>query len=228
MASRVCDTTKEIAMPFRNKLSELEATFNPIDDRVALKKAVEQLIAKEQRHRLAKVGDIAPPFALRDAQGTLTSSTDLLEKGALVVTFYRGLWCPYCQHDLLGFRDVMTEVVSLGASVAAISHRSMSRDSRTFSRTANIGFPLLEDEDGDVAVRFGIRWAPDDFDLIQEKLGDGLTGFRGTEPWIIPMQARYVIGPDGIIAFAETAFDYSQRSEPAQVLPVLSRLKNAG
>ena len=87
-----------------------------------------------------------------------------------------------------------------------------------------IGFPVLDDEEGDVAVRFGLRWAPDDSRLIEEQLGLNLFSFRGTEPWIVPMQARYVIGCDGIIAFAEVAFDYSQRSEPASILPVLAHL----
>ena len=90
-----------------------------------------------------------------------------------------------------------------------------------------MGFPVLDDREGDVAVRFGLRWAPDDARLIEEQLGLNLFSFRGTEPWIVPMQARYVIGRDGIIVFAEVAFDYSQRPEPASVLPVLARLLGA-
>jgi hypothetical protein len=64
-------------------------------------------------------------------------------------------------------------------------------------------------------------------DLIDAEMGLDLISFRGTRPWILPMQARYLIGQDGVIAFANVAFDYDQRSEPAAMLPALSRLSGA-
>ena len=88
-----------------------------------------------------------------------------------------------------------------------ISHQLTTDISRRFQETDHIGFPVLEDNTGDVAVQFGIRWASDDLRLIQEHLGTNLVLSRRTEPCIIPMQARYVIGRDGVIAFAEVAFD---------------------
>jgi hypothetical protein len=85
------------------------------------------------------------------------------------------------------------------------------------------GFPILEDQSGDVAVAFGIRWSADDVEAIDELLGTGLVTFRGTDPWIVPMQARFVVGRDGTVVHAEIAYDYGQRTEPSEVLPVLGR-----
>jgi peroxiredoxin len=214
-------------MVFRDKLGALKA--NPAFDgqsahSSALHHAIEALISAEQENRLPKTGEIAPVFTLPDPTGTPISSVTLLRHGPLVLTFYRGLWCPYCQRDLHEFEEVLPDIRSAGASVVAISHQLTSGDSRVLRRAQEIGFPVLDDTVGDIAVRFGLRWAPDDSRLIEEELGLNLFAFRGTEPWIVPMQARYVINRDGTIAFAEVAFDYSQRSKPASVLPILAQL----
>jgi peroxiredoxin len=208
-------------MAFRDKLDALRANLTSDSQR---RQAIEALITIEQQNRLAKVGEIAPVFALPDATGTSISSATLLRQGPLILTFYRGLWCPYCQRDLHGLEEMLPDFRSAGASVVAISHQFVSADSRVLRHAQEIGFPVLDDQEGDVAVRFGLRWAPDDSRLIEEQLGLNLFSFRGTEPWIVPMQARYVIDCDGVIVFTEVAFDYSQRSEPVSVLPVLAQL----
>ena len=71
---------------------------------------------------------------------------------------------------------------------------------------------------GSIAEQFGLRWSVSDVDLIDAEMGMDLISFRGTRPWILPMQARYLIRQDGVIAFANVAFDYDQRTEPAAVL----------
>lgn len=75
-----------------------------------------------------------------------------------------------------------------------------------------------------MAEQFGIRWPTDEANLIETELGMNLVTLHGDGPWIVPMQARFVVGPDGMIVFANVAFDYDQRSEPAAVLPVLAKL----
>jgi peroxiredoxin len=211
------------------KLDALKAEFQSggsQDTSQALQKAMEQLIAKEERARPLKVGDVAPIFSLSDLDNIRVSSREFLNKGSLIVTFYRGLWCPYCQRDLRAFKEAMSEIVCADASVVAISHRLTSTDSRLFHQAEQISFPVLEDDTGDVAVEFGLRWPPSELQFVQEQLGTALGVFRDTEPWIVPMQARYVIRRDGVIALAEIAFDYSQRSDPAEMLHLLRQLEN--
>jgi len=82
----------------------------------------------------------------------------------------------------------------------------------------------LTTTDGLIAEHFGLRWNVSDTDLIAAATGTNLVTLRGTAPWIIPMQARYLIQQDGVIAFANVAFDYDQRTEPAAVLPILATL----
>jgi peroxiredoxin len=210
-------------MSIKEKLAALRETLGlegTAKAPAAMLGAFTELVETEARNRPLRVGDVAPLFALRDGNGVLISSHEMLGRGPVVVTFYRGLWCPYCQRDLQSFEETLEDLRAENASVAAISHQLNSDGSRRFQRDNPISFPVLEDETGDVAVRFGIRWAPDDLSAIQEHLGIPAT-FQGTEPWITPMQARYVVGQDGMIAFAEVAFDYSERTDPTTVLPIL-------
>jgi peroxiredoxin len=203
--------------------ASLEATGGIV--RPIVDGAVARLISEEERARPLKVGDLAPAFTLPAYGGARTSSAEFLNGGPLVVTFYRGLWCPYCQRDLQGVADTIERMKELDASVVAISRpRSPGSDSPS-DHKLTLGFPLLEDTAGDVAVQFGIRWSAEDSRLIETALGLDLATFRGTEPWIIPMQARFVIDRQGIIAFAEIAFDYDERSEPAELVPLLDRLR---
>ena len=85
-----------------------------------------------------KAGDHTPPFTLADPSGVLVSSVELLKKGPLVVTFYRGMWCPYCQADLQVLESVATDVHSYGASLVAIPHRSAADSSRRFQLANHI------------------------------------------------------------------------------------------
>jgi peroxiredoxin len=171
-------------------------------------------------------GDNAPPFTLPDLSGGLVSSAVLLRKGPVVVTFYRGLWCPYCQLDLQALEAIAAEIHSYGTSLVAISHQT-AKNIGKFPASNRIGFPVLDDRDGDVAVAFGIRWAPADLQSIRERLGADLSVFNDGTSWILPMQARYVIAQDGVIVYADVNSDYTQRSEPSEILPVLHRLKTS-
>jgi peroxiredoxin len=179
-------------MAFRENLAALKVEFGHAGDAAVsaeVQAAMMQLIEAEERSRPLRVGDTAPAFQLRDGNNALVSSDELLGRGPLVVTFYRGLWCPYCQKDLQSFGEVLTALQTANASVAAISHQLWSDTSRQFQQDNPIEFPVLEDETGEVAVSFGIRWAQDDLDFIGEQLGIP-SAFRVSEPWIVPMQAR--------------------------------------
>jgi peroxiredoxin len=182
------------------------------------------LISLEERNRPLKVGSVAPRFELMDPEGGVCSSRDLLSTGPVVVTFYRGLWCPYCQRDLLGFEQSLVEIRSAGAHVVAICH-DLGADKGAASMTPKeISFSVLDDTTGDVAVKFGIRWPEDDLNAIRQALYADVGLFREAEPWIVPMQARFVIDRKGIVAFSEIAFNYDQRSEPVAIMPTLREL----
>ena len=185
---------------------------------------VSELLAAEARSRPLKVGDRAPTFTLRAYEGKPVSSDDYLNLGPLVVTFYRGLWCPYCQGDLRSFDEAFDRIRDLGASFLAISRPRQPGLDIPADHDLHLKFPILEDATGNVAVQFGIRWSLDDIQLIEEAFAHDICNFRDTEPWITPMQARFVIGRDGMIARSEIAFDYREKSEPADIMPILTEL----
>jgi Phosphoenolpyruvate phosphomutase len=89
-------------------------------------------------------------------------------------------------------------------------------------------FPILDDKDGDVALAFGIGWTSAYLQSLYDQFSAEQTGFNPERSWVVPMQARYVIGPDNVIAYAEISSDYHQRPEPSKILPVLRSLKTGG
>ena len=214
-------------MSLQSKLEALAATAATAEARgqQPAGDAIARLIREEERARPLRVGDAAPAFSLRAYGGSRVSSAELLRSGPLVITFYRGLWCPYCQRDLRGLDAALEDIRGLHASAVAVS-RPRGPDGDTPSdHGLSLAFPVLEDAAGDLAVRFGIRWSAEDVSAIDAALGANLVTFRGTEPWIVPMQARFVVDRQGAVVFAEAAFDYNDSSDPAGLLPLLAGLR---
>jgi peroxiredoxin len=205
----------------REALAALHSRFDT-DQLAERYSAAAKLVSDEERRRVRQVGDRIPPFNLNHPEEGHISSAELLEQGPLIVNFYRGLWCSYCQRDLLGLEGAFPAIRDARSSVIAIT-RGLNSEVRA-AQTAPLSFPLIDDTDGGIAEQFGLRWSVSDVDLIDVEMGSDLVSFRGTRPWILPMQARYLIGQDGNIAFANVAFAYDQRTEPAAILPALTRL----
>jgi peroxiredoxin len=190
-------------------------------------RATESLVASGAAERALRAGDRAPEFTLDDADGLQVSSRDLLAQGPLVVSFYRGIWCPYCNLDLQALQDALPNIQSLGAQLVAISPQTRP-NSRKSQRENNITFPILSDPGNEIADRFGLRFALPDYlvNLYRDTFKNDLARINGDSSWTLPMPARYVIGTDGLVAYAEVSPDYTRRPDPAELLPVLAALKN--
>jgi peroxiredoxin len=217
-------------LPLQGKLDALKFEFDnklaPPAAVEALHRSTDELIASGAQDRALKTGDLAPEFVLPDADGNPVSSKALLAKGPLVVTFYRGVWCPYCNFDLSALEEARSEIQSRGASLVAISEQT-APNSRKSQRQNGLGFPILGDHAGEIAAQFGVRWTlPDYLREVHKMLGADLTQFNGEDSWTLPMPARYVIAQDGTIAYAEVNADYTRRPEPSAVFPVLEQLRH--
>ena len=116
-------------------------------------------------------GDPAPTFMLPDPDDVMISSAELLEKGPLVVTFYRGIWCPYCRQDLKHLGNAAPDIRSCGASLVAIAHQTVPDSNGKFQREHGLEFPILDDRQGDVAEAYRIRWSPQELATAEERLG---------------------------------------------------------
>ena len=184
-------------------------------------RATQELIASGLAQRALKAGELAPSFALRDPEGALVSSADLLTKGPLVVSFYRGVWCPYCNMELQALQEALPKFRDAGASLVAISPQTPV-NSRKSVRTNGLGFPILSDTHNDVAAAFGLRFElPGYLVELYKGLKNDLPSFNGDDSWTLPMPARFVIGQDGVIRYAEVNPDYTRRPDPEDMLPVL-------
>src|ERR1700758_980717 len=187
-------------------------------------RATAELIASGAAQRAKKAGDVAPSL-LKDPEGNIVRSDALLKKGPLVVTFYRGVWCPYCNMDLQAIEEAADEIRALGASLVAISPQT-APNRRKSERENALSFPILSDHGNSVANEFGLRYRlPDDLIAVYKGFGNDLTIGNGEDSWTLPMPARYVIGTDSIIAYAEVNPDYTRRPDPSELVPVLRRLR---
>jgi peroxiredoxin len=191
-------------------------------------RATDELIASGLAGRALKAGDVAPAFTLHDADGNAVSSKDLLAHGPLILTFYRGVWCPYCNLDLQALQAALPELEARGARLVAVSPQTQA-NSRRSMRDNKLGFPILSDPGNEVAASFGLRFKLPDYliDLYKNAFKNDLAVANGDPSWTLPMPARFVVGTDGVIAYAEVNPDYTRRPDPSELIPVLDRMWTA-
>ena len=186
-------------------------------------RATAELIESGAAQRAKKAGDVAPEFSLRDPEGNVVNSVALLKHGPLVLSFYRGVWCPYCNMELLALEAAKPEFDKYGASLVAISPQT-APNSRKSVRQNKLSVPILSDVKGKVGAAFGLRFnLPAYLIELYKQLKNDLPTFNDDPSWTLPMPARYVIGQDGMILYSEVNPDYTRRPEPEDMIPVLQR-----
>jgi peroxiredoxin len=215
-------------MSLQQKLDTFRADFEtkmaPPEVVATFHRAIDDLIASRAAEKALKRGDKAPAFSLPDPDGRMVSLDGLLKRGSVVLTFYRGVWCPYCNLDLEALEAARPEIEARGASLVGISQQTPA-NSRKAQAKHSLGFPVLSDKGGELGAAFGVRWTfPDYLRDVHRKLGAELPAFNGEDSWTLPMPARYVIAPDRIIVYAEVNPDYTRRPEPSDVFPALDAL----
>ena len=215
-------------MSLQQKLAAIKAAFEasaPKEALAVMHDATRMLIDSGQAEKALKAGQPAPPFTITDADGTRQSLAALLARGPLVLTFYRGIWCPFCNADLEALEAARGEIEARGAHLAAVSPQTAANSRKTIEKLS-LGFPLLNDDGGELAALFGLRWSlPDDLRKLYTGFGVDLAVFNGNSAWTLPMPARYVIDTSGMIVYSEVNPDYTHRPDPDVLLPVLDRLR---
>ncbi|CAE6806778.1 peroxiredoxin-like family protein [Paraburkholderia domus] len=194
-----------------------------------LHRATNELIGSGLVERAKKVGDVAPRFVLKDPDYLPISLCKLIADGPLVLTFYRGVWSPYCNLDLQAMQAALPDFVARGASLMAISPQNGVNSRRTI-RENRLSFPILGDPHGELSADYGLRVALPDYlvELYLTMFGVDLSSFNDDPSWTLPMPGRFIIDKGGIIAYAEVSPDCTKRPDPAELLPVLDRLAAGG
>jgi peroxiredoxin len=172
-----------------------------------------------------KVGARAPDFELPDTLGKTFKLSELTAKGPVVLTWYRGGWCPYCNIALRGFHKALPEIQAAGGTLVAISPEIPQSAMNTVQKN-QLGFPLLSDHQNKVARAFGIAYrVPDAVVETLKKSGRDLTRINGSDSGELPLAVTYVIDSDRVIRYAFLETNYRKRAEPVDVIAALKQLK---
>ena len=171
-----------------------------------------------------RAGDRAPDFTLRDDSGGTVRLSDKLLRGPVVLIWYRGGWCPYCNINLAAFHDALPRLDAYNATVLAISPETVDRAEST-REGGGLGFAVLSDQGNAVARAYGLVYTlpAEIVDAFKGKFD--LASFNGDSSNTLPLAATYVIAPDGTIAFSYLDHDYTRRAEPRDVIDALQALR---
>jgi peroxiredoxin len=192
-------------------------------------KGVDEIIAQakafQQGSDAVGLGRKAPDFTLPDPEGKPVSLADLLEQGPVVVTFYRGSWCPYCNLQLKALQTGLREIQVLGAQLVAISPQ-VPDGSMTSDEMTDLDFYVLSDQDAKIAAEYGVAWNVPAF--ISEHMRVGrkldLEAINNGNGHILPIPATFVVGRDGTVTWRYVDVDYRTRSEPDDIIDALRAL----
>ena len=221
---KACDMTETTTL--REQLQDFQDGFAlraAPERRQTMERATAKLRASGIEASALKAGDVAPDVTLLDARGVPTSLSSLWRLGPLVVVFYRGGWCPYCNLELRAWQALLPELSARGASLVAISPQTPDNSLSTAEKNT-LAFPVLSDSALAAADAFGIS-----FDMGEElvalyaKGGNDLPVFNGNGRWALPIPATYVVDTNGTIAYAHVEADYRKRAEPSEVLEHVRR-----
>jgi peroxiredoxin len=192
-------------------------------------KEVDEIIAKakvfQQGSEALDLGETATSFVLPNQHGKSISLDDLLKNGPVVVTFYRGSWCPYCNLQLRALQARLGDIHALGAQLVAISPQ-VPDESLTKDEISAMEFYVLSDQNATVAAQYGVAWQVPEFlsehMRVDRKLDlDVINNGNGS---VLPIPATFVIGRDGIIKWRYVDVDYRTRSEPDDIIEALKCL----
>ncbi len=194
----------------------------PEDYRAVMSRSLSRLRESGIEGRALSVGDRAPDFALPNQRGELVRLSALLEGGPVVLNFYRGEWCPICQFEFKALENVASEISALGGRLVSITPELPSMRAGAVADR----FEKLHDAYTGVGLSYGLVFRVDEeFQDAHRRVGIDLTQLEGNESWMLPIPATYLVGTDGIIAFAFIDVDYTRRVEPADIIAKLRELR---
>jgi peroxiredoxin len=171
-----------------------------------------------------KNDDIAPDFGLTNAIGKKVQLSDYLKKGPVVLTWYRGGWCPYCNMTLQYLQQQLPDIQLRGASLLALTPELPDKSISTVEKH-QLQFEVLSDVGNEVAHQYGIVFKLTDAVAASYQKGFDLHGFNGDESNELPLAATYVINQDGVIVYTFLDAEYRNRAEIADILRALDTNK---
>lgn len=197
-------------------------------ERVAMMEAATaDLRATGIEARALKMGSKVPDLTLPDALNQAVRLSALWQRGPLVLIFYRGGWCPYCNLELRAWQQQLPALKHMGAQLVAVSPQTPDSSLSTAQKN-ELAFPVLSDSALQAATAFGVAFEmPPALVELYSRAGNDLPVLNGNGRWVLPVPATYVIDRDGRIAYAHVDADYRDRAEPADVLAAVAQVRDA-
>jgi peroxiredoxin len=163
-----------------------------------------------------KVGEKVPDFKAKDHAGKTVSLKELTKKGKVVVMFYRGAWCGYCNKYMSQLEMALPEFASKNATVLAITPEPEESISKAIEKT-KASFSIIYDKDRKIMTGWKVAYfLPDDMKIRYKGYGINLEKQQGD--WMLPVPATYVIGKDNIVEYVHFDENYQQRAEIKNIL----------
>lgn len=168
-------------------------------------------------------GQTAPLFALTNATGDTVKLADLLKKGPVILTWYRGGWCPYCNLTLRSLQEHLPDFIERGATLVALTPELPDNSLETKEKN-ELEFEVLSDVNSEVGKTYGVVYKLTEEVAQYYKKGFDLAKHNGEDSYTLPLAATYVINTDGTVVYAFLHADYRKRAEPQAIINVLDAL----
>jgi len=214
-------------MNLTQELNQYKAKFKdsqPEEIKEVMSQATTDLINSKIAESSPSKGQKLPNFSLPNALGEEISLNSLLRKGAVVVSFYRGGWCPYCNMELRALQQALPDIIAKGATLVAISPETP--DSSLSTKEKNeLSFEVLSDRGNVYAKELGLVFTlPESLRPIYNNFGIDIPAYNGDSTFELPLPATYVVAADGTIVYSFANADYTQRLDPAEIIAALDNV----
>jgi peroxiredoxin len=214
-----------------DQLADYKAGFKQrvAPERVAMMEAATaDLRASGIEARAVQVGARAPDVTLPDTMNRPVRLSDLWRRGPLVLVFYRGGWCPYCNLELRAWSEHLPSLRHMGSQLVAVSPQTPDNSLSTAQKN-ELAYPVLSDSELQASEAFGVAFElPPQLIELYARVGNDLPVLNGNGRWVLPVPATYVIDRDGRVAFAHIEVDYRERAEPKFVLDAVAHARDSG
>ena len=186
--------------------------------------AVDRLVNRLRQYGAGEaapqVGESMPPFVLPDETAQLVSLDELLNRGPVAITFHRGHWCPYCRINISALVEAHKELPASGGQIVAIipDRQKFAAELKSQSK---VTFPILTDMNSGYALSLNLTiWLGAEMQEMMQRRLD-LPAFQGSDSWMLPIPATFVVGRDGLIRARFIDPDYRNRMMISDMLAAM-------
>ncbi|MCC9074440.1 AhpC/TSA family protein [Flavobacterium sp. F-65] len=174
-------------------------------------KSINDLKTQNIENKSIQIGDILTPFSLPNTKNQLIHSKDVLKKGKMILAFYRGSWCPYCNLELRALQNNIAKITDNNVSLLAVSPQSPDH-SMALTEKHQLTFEVLTDENNKLAKQLGISFKLQEFAIpTYQAIGINLEDFNQDDENTLPVPAVFVVDTDGVVIYKFVDTDYRNR-----------------